>query len=352
MLANPKIIKPTKTKEDKGFLSALYTTILLRHLEGEGGNGLAAIRDAGIEGLYPDDDARTAPYSLYRNLCDAAERHMGDPLINIKAVKDSETTTWGVAFYAVVSQPTMVEVVDVSRDLISTSCSMLDLVLKKQEDGVVMRIIPAVEGFDDEERLSEMLLGVVLCALERALHRSLLPVEVRFKHPARGEHELYETRLGAPVVFGTEHTEIFMAADVVNAPTVRPDRHLSSLMSDQMHNRFEIPHHTEEIDRLVVAMLERAKDPEHWKLEGVADKLGVSPRTLQNKLAAQGATFKILVDGVRKEKAELLLRSPKTLTEIAYQLGFTDTSGFTRAFSRWHGVSPSDWRVGMAKKNN
>jgi AraC-like DNA-binding protein len=77
----------------------------------------------------------------------------------------------------------------------------------------------------------------------------------------------------------------------------------------------------------------------------VADALCMSPTTLQLKLSQRGANFQQLLDDTRKELACSYLRqSTRSVTEITFLLGFTDTSNFTRAFKRWTGTSPTHFR--------
>ena len=76
-------------------------------------------------------------------------------------------------------------------------------------------------------------------------------------------------------------------------------------------------------------------------LKEVASGLHLSTRTLKRRLAAQGVTYSDVLEEQRRERALLLLRSPKlSLDEVAEQLGYSDTSNFRRAFRRWTGVSP------------
>ncbi|MCP4753570.1 MAG: helix-turn-helix transcriptional regulator [Proteobacteria bacterium] len=71
----------------------------------------------------------------------------------------------------------------------------------------------------------------------------------------------------------------------------------------------------------------------------------LGPRTLQRRLQAQKFTFRQLVDKVRKENAlHYLQQTDLTMGQIAYGLGYSELSAFTRAFKRWFGVSPSKWR--------
>jgi AraC-like DNA-binding protein len=73
--------------------------------------------------------------------------------------------------------------------------------------------------------------------------------------------------------------------------------------------------------------------------------MAIGPRTLQRRLRDQGADFKKLVDDTRRRFALRYLGDRKnTLTEVAYLLGYSEVSAFNRAFKRWTGSTPSDYR--------
>jgi AraC-like DNA-binding protein len=79
----------------------------------------------------------------------------------------------------------------------------------------------------------------------------------------------------------------------------------------------------------------------------VSGRLGVGPRTLQRRLKQHGPAFKELVDDTRRQFGLRYLRDPKsTLTDISYLLGYSEVSAFNRAFRRWTGSTPTDYRRG------
>jgi AraC-like DNA-binding protein len=78
----------------------------------------------------------------------------------------------------------------------------------------------------------------------------------------------------------------------------------------------------------------------------VAAASGLSVRSLQRHLADAGLTYSKLIDQVRFNRAVVLLRSPDVkLLEVALELGYTDPANFARAFRRWAGVSPREYRL-------
>ena len=79
--------------------------------------------------------------------------------------------------------------------------------------------------------------------------------------------------------------------------------------------------------------------------EQIAETLHVSARTLQRRLKAENTTFGEVVQETRLQLAQQLLASPDiTATEVGLACGFADASAFTRAFRRWTGTTPSDYR--------
>jgi AraC-like DNA-binding protein len=82
-------------------------------------------------------------------------------------------------------------------------------------------------------------------------------------------------------------------------------------------------------------------------LEGVAAELAMTPRTLQRHLRELGYSYNALADEVRQGLARLYLQQPDiAIAEVAYLLGFADQSAFNRAFKRWNGLTPKQFRSG------
>ena len=81
-------------------------------------------------------------------------------------------------------------------------------------------------------------------------------------------------------------------------------------------------------------------------LPEVARALSLSERTLKRRLSDEGATYSGLLEEERKDLAMLLLRNKaRTVSEVAYALGYSDAANFTRAFRRWTGESPAAFRA-------
>ena len=85
--------------------------------------------------------------------------------------------------------------------------------------------------------------------------------------------------------------------------------------------------------------------PQFPTVQQVADHLNVSVRTLQRKLKQEGFTFQEVMDQLRKDFAmDYLSRPELSVGEVAFLLSYAETSAFSRAFKRWTGMTPVEYR--------
>lgn len=87
-----------------------------------------------------------------------------------------------------------------------------------------------------------------------------------------------------------------------------------------------------------------ARGDGHPDIHRVADRLGTSVRTLQRRLRSDGVTYADVVQRTRCAEARELLRQDGRIGDVARQLGYSDPAHFTRAFQRWTGVTPREFR--------
>jgi AraC-like DNA-binding protein len=84
-------------------------------------------------------------------------------------------------------------------------------------------------------------------------------------------------------------------------------------------------------------------------IEGVARQLGMSRQTLYRRLKGEGVTFEEILDAKRRQLAiRYLALECTSVKAAAYRLGFSDPAAFSRAFKRWTGLTPSEFREAPA----
>ncbi|MEY1662539.1 AraC family transcriptional regulator [Isoalcanivorax beigongshangi] len=129
----------------------------------------------------------------------------------------------------------------------------------------------------------------------------------------------------------------------VELPLPMYDVHLVSLLEAQCRTQLErrqVAGISGQVRQLLLG-----EDGMAASLEAVAAQLAMAPRSLRRRLAEEGTSFRQLVDVEREQLAvQLLQNTTMKLDELALQLGYADTASFTRAFRRWFGQSPSEYR--------
>jgi AraC-like DNA-binding protein len=170
-------------------------------------------------------------------------------------------------------------------------------------------------------------------------------VEVQLAHPAPPETSEHTRIFRAPVSFGCATNALAIEPELVERQVPAADERLYPVLRKYLDSVLrEMPREDGLLAsaRRTVGELLRDGDP---TLAQLARKLEIGPRTLQRRLKGDGIDFKALVDDTRRRFSFNYLRDRKhTLTEIAYLLGYSEVSAFNRAFRRWTGSTPSEYR--------
>jgi AraC-like DNA-binding protein len=179
--------------------------------------------------------------------------------------------------------------------------------------------------------------------------------QVDFVNPPPADVRPYTAFFGCPVRFGQAVTRLVMPLSCLSAPLRQPDPHLRQILEDQVDAHMRtLPQSRKsgdsgdlgETTRRVIAHLAPQGMPE---LAQVAQALHLSPRVFYRRLAQSGLNFRELRETTLLQVAELHLRDPRlTLAEVAALLGYAEQSAFSRAFKRWRGRSPLQWRQQQA----
>ncbi|SEC69423.1 AraC family transcriptional regulator [Pseudomonas anguilliseptica] len=171
------------------------------------------------------------------------------------------------------------------------------------------------------------------------------PTEVRFQHAAPADTSEYQRIFRCPVLFDQADNALVFPNRLLATPLGQADAQVR-LTLDAYADRLlgEIQQGHSVLDR---ARLELSRQlPEVGAdLQQIAARLALSPRTLQRRLREAGLSFNQLVDETRQQLVLHYLRDPALeLAEIAFLVGFSEPGSLARAFRRWTGQSPGDYR--------
>lgn len=170
--------------------------------------------------------------------------------------------------------------------------------------------------------------------------------EVTFAYPAPASTALFKRFFRAPVRFGAERSAIMFDADWLAAPISEADSFIRSVLEEKVKAQGNAFRATAEdrIRRVVRTLVATGR----WSADDVAATFGMSRRTLARRLRDNGSSFRDVLESSLFDASKHLLQSSSlSVLEIAGRVGYADSASFSRAFRRWSGMSPRDWRRGV-----
>ena len=159
--------------------------------------------------------------------------------------------------------------------------------------------------------------------------------------------ETHERWFRCPVAWGGAQFEMTFDASVLDRPLPRNDARLFAYLAQQAQRLLAALPDSDSVSTQVKREVAKELATGEPQQQVVARRMAMTPRTMQRRLATEGATFAAIVEAVRRERAELLMRDSKlTASEVGFLLGFSEPAAFFRAFRRWTGETPQGWRAG------
>ncbi|ADP72588.1 transcriptional regulator, AraC family [Rhodomicrobium vannielii ATCC 17100] len=147
--------------------------------------------------------------------------------------------------------------------------------------------------------------------------------------------------------FSARETRAFFKSFYLDLPVIRDEADLKPFLRQAPANLLVKYRGWQTWSALIRRRL-RTLDPASWPtFDEIAAEFHLSSSTLRRRLDDEGLSYRVILDDLRRDLAiSLLSRTDATIQSIAFDLGFTESSAFHRAFKKWTGVSPGNYRVG------
>lgn len=196
------------------------------------------------------------------------------------------------------------------------------------------------------ELSNEATLSATVVVLRAMTDSDISPVKVSFKHGPPSDLNSYLAAFKCPVHFNQTYNYIAYYSK---------DLEMSTAKADASINRFLLERVKEQTEGIVISGNKIASDVELLirdalpsgipSIHQIASHMGMSNRTLTRRLSEVGKTFRDLIKKSQLDIArDLLQKKSSSIGEIAFQTGFSEPSAFNRAFKRWTGSSPLEFR--------
>jgi AraC-like DNA-binding protein len=326
-------------------ISLAAATGLIEALESAGQDPVAILRSVGLDHQRFRDHHGVIPTADFARVLEEAAVATGDEHFGLHFGEHYHPKNVGPMVYVVLNSPTFgVGFQNVARYL-KVHNEAAQVSVEPGEKWTYLR--HQLIDLPDQNRRqhNEYSLAVGLSTIRLMAGSEWAPVEVQFDHKAPAQTSEAIRVFGAPVSYGQTTNAFIIEQELCERSIPAADARLYPIIRQYLDGVLEeMPPEDDLLAsvRRTIGESMRHGDP---TLTQVARRMAIGPRTLQRRLREYGVDFKHLADDTRRRFALRYLRDPAhTLTEVAYLVGYSEVSAFNRAFKRWTGATPTDYR--------
>ncbi|WP_263141719.1 AraC family transcriptional regulator [Pseudomonas sp. RIT-PI-AD] len=330
-----------------GYTAVPVLSKYLRYAEHLGLDTAAALREAGIAAQALADNNARLPSEAHERLLEHLLRRSADPLFGLRAARFVQPGSWSVLGYITMNCATLGEAMG---RIVPYEKLVGDMGVSRVEASAgLVRLIWSCRHRTAEIRrhMVENVLASWLLYARWIADTERSPREVWFSHrqPPGVALEAYQDVFGCPVRFEQDCDALLIPREYLDLPLRLADAHLLRTLEAHALGLMAELSEDEPLPQRVKAALRALLKDGLPRKERVADKFGMTLRTLQRHLQQEGTSYQRLLDELRRELAEhYLLRSDLAIQEIACYLGFSEPRSFHRSFKLWTGSTPGEYR--------
>lgn len=315
-----------------------------RALDAAGCDSEALLVQAGLDlQLLQDPNARY-PLDKTSALWRLAVKATADEAFGLKVASFVTPTTFHALGYSLGASATLKDMFERTVRFVRLFTDVANLDFVQQADEYYFYLRPPVIGPHAAFESTDAFISLFLRVCRSRVGKEFSPLRISVRRPKPNNTEEFERRWRAPIRFSAEENYMVLDRTII-------DKRLPDGNDDlARHNDEVIVRQLARIDRdsiemRVRAVLLEALPQGDISEENVADMLNLSCRNMQRKLAEKNTSYRHVLDTTRRDLALFHIRNQRiSLSDITYQLGFSDSRSFGRAFKRWTGVSPSEFR--------
>jgi len=299
------------------------------------------------DGMYqPGGVSRMADrvaFSAYQEVVIEATRLIDDPAAGLRSAEYLHPSHLGALGHAWMASSSLKTAIERAQRFGRMYHEKLEMVVTEEHDALKveyrLRHHSAIPDLMADSHLASLLM---LCRLNYG--KSLLPAFVRMRRSRPPNPEIWHESFGVEVQFDQAEDCLAISNRDATKQLTGSNPMLVALHEDVIKRQIAELDQSDIMNRTLVAIVEQLPSGGVSEIS-VAEALNMTTRTLHRKLSEKGLSFRSMLTNVRKELANRYIDEPAySMTEISFLLGYTDTSAFSRAFKRWHGVSPTESR--------
>jgi len=315
--------------------------------------------ELGLNKYSCNEASQRIPFTDFINAVNKLVELTSSPALGLLTGGHFHPSTLGPLAYLIMNSPTIEQAFRsfLSYEHMLNEAVSSELIIENQTASHLV----SYAGFTDEEvapiieAYFSSVLGYMRFLSFRPKFDRALAKEVLFKHQARTDLRQYEEIFGVPVKFGQEVNRMTFENEVMNYEIPGADARIVSRAIVELNAIQATLNKNRQFSNDVYDFIKEGLYGTIPTSTDAANYFAMSVSTFQRRLKDESSTFKGLIERVRIDKSEVYLADLRlTLADVADRLGFASPPAFFKAFKRWTGKTPADYRkyiIQMATNN-
>lgn len=330
-------------KQINGSVRMGYVQAVLDYLAAHHPDGIACLPTQLLVGLNPQSLNDRISISHWGELLTHAIAACNDPDLPLKIAEALTPRHWGVFAYAAMSCATLADVAALLERYERLIDEVNDTLLQIDNDAAVLTWIPRSETV--MPAFMQLSLASWCVFARRYSDQMDLVADADFTFPPPADTARYEHLFGGRVRFSQAATRLRFSLHYLRLPITHHDAEIHRMLLSQAQIQLEAltpdPDIVQQLRQGIFQQLSSGRAT----LEHLAATFGMSPRRLQYQLEEHGLSFREVLDDVRLKLArEYLQDLNMSIIDVAFLLGYSEQSPFQKAFKRWTGQTPGEFR--------
>lgn len=325
-----------------------FLSLMARSMPAFGMDADAAFKHVGLEPPTVNNPKARVSFAQLGALIDHMIEATGDPCVGVKIFAGLKTADMSALGFALSCSASLMNGAEMLSRFFPYVISAGHFTIIDEPDDVLI-VIDSPEGIAPESRTFQRVLECFYAGIS-AILRDITGKDGSFRQMflKRCSHPAIAQALGrlahCEVVDGAPFDGFKLTRQTMHERLPNPNPEMAmfneQLLQSQLNAIFR-QNIVYRVEQLVMAGLERGK----FSKADIAKELAVSERTLHQKLEERGTTFLDIVTRTRKHLAMQYVKAGELrINQIAYRLGFTSPSNFSRAFKQWTGCTPNEFK--------
>jgi len=284
------------------------------------------------------------PIETYLRIQDEAAVFVNDPYFGLHVGEYAEAGSWSILGYMMMNCRNVGEAFEKSVRYSRIIGNLIEVRIERKLNKSRLIFFTSPQAPELSRHCLDTSFSTTICMMQNFTGVDMHPLEVTFSYAEPPSRSEYERIFQCPILFGQKENSFTVATSVFDTLILMANpsllQHFERYAQEFLAELDRRNEHTGVVTRIILAHL----DDEALSIEKVAKEMSISVRTLQKRLEGEGVIFSDLLREIRQKLAQQYLRENYSVEQITYLLGFSEPSAFRKAFKKWSGVTPREYR--------